>query len=432
MRLSTFAAPLAALFVPTLLVTAAPLIYKRASPNDILVMQFAHVLELLETDFYQKALAKFVAKDFTDAGIAVPEVAIQNFQDIFAHEGAHTKFLEAALLAVGAQPVQGCTFNFDSVLTDVATMAAVARVVEAVGVGAYLGGSVLVDDKNVLAAAASILTIEARHQSFLNTLSGGSAVPQAFDVSLTPSEVLALAGPFISGCDLGIAANPPITITNQGAVTIGTKLTFDSPALANAGDKPISCQMMTGDNSTASFPIADCIVPEGINGPVVIFLTTEPQPLPASTISRQNITSVLAGPTIAFIDSKPDALGALVRQGANPVESSDQISQDQAQSEMAQASGSISAPAATASSSATVAPGAEPSSVAASGAESSSVAASGAESSSVAPSGTESSSAAPSGTDSSAPVDATPAQSNSSPVPAQPIKVLGLWSAPAP
>jgi hypothetical protein len=177
-------------------------------------------------------------------------------------------------------------------------------------------------------------------------------------------------------------------------------LTFDSPALAQAGDKPLSCQMITGDKDTASFPVDDCIVPEGINGPVVIFLTTEPQPLPASSISRQNLTSILCGPTIAFIDSKPDALGALVRQGDNPVESSDEISQDQAQSEMARASGSISAPAATESPSATVPPGAEPSSV------------------------------APSGTDSSAPVDATPAQSNASSTPEPPVKVLGLWSAP--
>jgi hypothetical protein len=85
-------------------------------------------------------------------------------------------------------------------------MAATARVVEAVGVGAYLGGATLITDPVLLDSAGSILTVEARHQTILNILSStGTAVPSAFDIALTPSEVLALAGPFIDGpCDLGI------------------------------------------------------------------------------------------------------------------------------------------------------------------------------------------------------------------------------------
>lgn len=87
-------------------------------------------------------------------------------------------------------------------------MATVARIVEQVGVGAYLGGANLVSDKSILLAAASILTIEARHQSALNILAGGQSVPQAFDLPLSPEQVLALAGPFISGCDLGLPGTP--------------------------------------------------------------------------------------------------------------------------------------------------------------------------------------------------------------------------------
>lgn len=84
-------------------------------------------------------------------------------------------------------------------------MAATARVVENVGVGAYLGAAHLVSDPQLLTAAGSILTTEARHQTMLNLLSGGgAAIPQAFDIALLPQQVLAIAGPFISGCDLGI------------------------------------------------------------------------------------------------------------------------------------------------------------------------------------------------------------------------------------
>jgi hypothetical protein len=283
-----------------------------------------------------------------DADINVPEVAIQNFQAILAHELAHTDFLDAALAAVGAEPVQGCSFNFDTVLTDVATMAAVARVVEAVGVGAYLGGAVLVDDKNILVSAASILTIEARHQTFLNTINAASAVPQAFDIALTPPQVLAIAGGFISGCDLGIPANPTLTITNQGPVAAGTLLEFSSDAIDAAGDAALSCQMIVGDRPEAiSLALADCIVPDGVNGPVAIFITNDEQPLAANVVI-QNAAQIVAGPTIAFIDSVGDALGALVRSGGAPIESTQSISPDEAQDRLNEGS-STGAPAETGS-----------------------------------------------------------------------------------
>ena len=85
-------------------------------------------------------------------------------------------------------------------------MAATARIVEAVGVSAYLGGAALLSDPRLVTSAGAILTVEARHQTILNVLSGtGTAIPNAFDFALTPNEVLALAGPFISGpCDVGV------------------------------------------------------------------------------------------------------------------------------------------------------------------------------------------------------------------------------------
>lgn len=84
-------------------------------------------------------------------------------------------------------------------------MAATARVVENLGVAAYLGAAHLVDDPVLLTAAGSILTVEARHQTILNVLSNGASIPQAFDLAFLPNEVLAIAGAFISNCDLGIS-----------------------------------------------------------------------------------------------------------------------------------------------------------------------------------------------------------------------------------
>jgi Ferritin-like domain len=132
-------------------------------------------------------------------------------------------------------------------------MVSAARLFENVGVGAYLGAAHLVQDVRVLTDAATIVTIEARHQTVLNLFQAVTAIPQAFDIPLLPQEVLAIAGSFISGCSLGIQgafsqlrpflmelnanflprclANAPLSVTNTGAITVGTSLQFSSPAL---------------------------------------------------------------------------------------------------------------------------------------------------------------------------------------------------------
>jgi hypothetical protein len=109
-----------------------------------------------------------------------------------------------AINALGGQTISNCTFNVASLLTDVPTMVAAARLVENVGVSAYLGALTLINDTVLSTAAATIMTVEARHQTILNVLAGGTAIPQAFDVALNPSEILALTGGLISGCNLGI------------------------------------------------------------------------------------------------------------------------------------------------------------------------------------------------------------------------------------
>ena len=54
-------------------------------------IEFAEVLERLESDFYTKALAKFKEQDFINAGITIPAIAVQNFQAILEHETSHTQ-----------------------------------------------------------------------------------------------------------------------------------------------------------------------------------------------------------------------------------------------------------------------------------------------------------------------------------------------------
>lgn len=158
-------------------------------------------------------------------------------------------------------------------------MVTTARLIENVGVGAYLGAAPLITDPVLLVAAGSILTVESRHQSILNILNGATAIPSSFDIALTPSEVLALAGGFISGCDVGVKANPALAITNTDKFAAGTLLKFKIDTIGSSTDG-LFCQMMQGGFPfSISQPLGNCVVPEGLTGPVVIWITSDAQPL---------------------------------------------------------------------------------------------------------------------------------------------------------
>jgi len=64
-------------------------------------------------------------------------------------------------------------------------------------VSAYSGQAPRILQKKVLKAAASILTVEARHASRFRTLRGKDFAPNTFDKPRTAKQVLAKAEAFI-------------------------------------------------------------------------------------------------------------------------------------------------------------------------------------------------------------------------------------------
>ncbi|KAH8989416.1 ferritin-like domain-containing protein [Lactarius hatsudake] len=269
MRLST-ASFLAAVVAP-IAVSAAP--FRRGPTKHLTRLQFAHVLEQLETQFYQQALAKFQPSDFTAAGFTSADIPAQQFTAIQSDEAAHVTALESIITSFGATPLSTCKFDFTSVLTDVTTMAPVARLVENVGVGAYLGAAHLVEDPVVLTAAASILTIEARHQTILNLFQGGSAIPQSFDIPLLP------------------------------------------PGGSRYRRANFHCQMLVGGAPfSISLPLNQCVRPQR-HQRTRRDLGDVGRPAAEQQRARTaGSNAIVAGPLMAFIDTKPESLGQLARQ----------------------------------------------------------------------------------------------------------------------
>ncbi|KAK6909974.1 hypothetical protein I203_104000 [Kwoniella mangroviensis CBS 8507] len=278
--------------------------------NDLTVVKFAALAESLEKTFYEMALSKFDAQAFTDAGFVDGQGIFDQLQVIATDEATHLTVLQsvAQFLGSSTSDVDSCTFNFDSALTDVTTFLATARVLEFVGIDAYIGGTTLIGDKSLLVSAAEITTVEARHNTVLNTLNGRSSVPNAFDMVLTPQQVLSVAAPFVSGgCDpvaaLGLTPTPALTVTNTDVPQPGTLLTFGGAGLDGKDQAGLFCNMIVGGaTESINLPIAECKVPDGLDGAVHLFITSSSTPL-SPNIVIQDATAIVAGPGIAFIDT---------------------------------------------------------------------------------------------------------------------------------
>ncbi len=154
--------------------------------GDAEILNFALTLEYLEADFYNvkgkqvglSGQAKAYAKQFG------------------AEEAEHVTALTAAIKQLGGTPVKKPTFVFPA--SSESSFLKLASVLENTGVGAYNGAAPSLQSKQVLAAAGSIVQIEARHAAAIDLLIGQSPTPnKGFDAPLSKEQVLAAAGPLI-------------------------------------------------------------------------------------------------------------------------------------------------------------------------------------------------------------------------------------------
>ena len=164
-----------------------------ATPVDVL--NYALTLELLEYAFYRDGLQQFSAEDFSAAGYA--DNVYEWFGIIRDHEMEHVDVITQVITDLGGEPVAEATYDFG--YTDLAGFITVAQALENTGVGAYQGAAqFLIDEDELLTAALTIHGVEARHAAYLNGLQGESPFPDAVNPTLTPDEVLAIAGPFVT------------------------------------------------------------------------------------------------------------------------------------------------------------------------------------------------------------------------------------------
>jgi rubrerythrin len=149
--------------------------------GDLGILGYALTLEYLEAQFYKDAAG---SGKLTGKVLAVAK-------EFGSEESEHVKALEATIKKLGGKLPAKPKGKFP--LKDQKSILALAASVENLGAAAYLGQAGNIVNKDVLGAALSIHTVEARHAAVLNQVTDG-----AFAKPASAAEVLKAVKPFIA------------------------------------------------------------------------------------------------------------------------------------------------------------------------------------------------------------------------------------------
>jgi len=149
--------------------------------QDITILNYAYLLELLEAAFYNRAV---------ENGILTGEV-LATTKIVQAHENTHVKTLRT-LLGKDARTIP--KFDFGNAVQDPDVFLDTAVVLEDTGVSAYSGQGTRIKQQAIIKTAVSILTVEARHAAQFRQLNGQNFAPRAFDEARSMKSILAAVG----------------------------------------------------------------------------------------------------------------------------------------------------------------------------------------------------------------------------------------------
>lgn len=167
---------------------------KPSKKQDLAILNYALTLEYLEAAFYKEA----VDHSSTFSADAKAFAAI-----VSDHESTHVVALKKTIKSLGGKAVSRPQFDFKGTPDKEDTFLATSFVLENTGVHAYLGQAGRLKSKALLGAAASIVTVEARHASAVAVLLGDkpfrvgkhSITPNgAFDTALSEKTILKAVG----------------------------------------------------------------------------------------------------------------------------------------------------------------------------------------------------------------------------------------------
>ncbi|EJN58602.1 ferritin-like domain-containing protein [Halogranum rubrum] len=175
---------------------------EKESPSDLDILNYALTLEHLEAEFYAQGLEDFSDEELMNADILCDRFCVEAreklpdyVRTVGEHEATHVEQLTAVVEQLGGTPVEAAEYDFG--YEDASGFYETASALENTGVAAYAGAAPAIDNKEILSAALSIHSVEARHAGTVNLYSGASPFPDAFDQPKGMEEVVEIASQFI-------------------------------------------------------------------------------------------------------------------------------------------------------------------------------------------------------------------------------------------
>jgi rubrerythrin len=148
-----------------------------SAAQDQTILNFALLLEYIEAGFFEEAFAKNKL-----SGELFEYVSV-----VRAHERAHVAFLKNAL---GATAREEPKLDFGDTTSNPAKFTAAAIALEETVIAAYNGQAANLT-KPTLAAAAKIVSVEARHAGWIRAIAGKNPAPNVTDHPKTAAQVQA-------------------------------------------------------------------------------------------------------------------------------------------------------------------------------------------------------------------------------------------------
>jgi rubrerythrin len=159
-----------------------------AQEGDEGILNFALTLEYLEAAFYTQAVKKVGGLSGETKKLAV------TLRD---NETAHVQALTAAIKGLNGKPVAAPGVDFGGAFSSEKSFLKLAQTFEDTGVSAYNGAAPALKSKKLLAAAGSIVQVEARHAAAIRSLNGEPVTDGGFDKTLAKADVLKAVKPFL-------------------------------------------------------------------------------------------------------------------------------------------------------------------------------------------------------------------------------------------
>lgn len=157
---------------------------QRSTTRDQEIFAFGLLIERLQAAFYEAALR---------GGRLTGEMR-QFAQVVGAEEQAHVRYFAAAL---GPRAGKSPGFHFGDAATDPSKFIATAISLEQTGLAVYNGQAVNLTPK-ALAAAARVVSVEARHAAWARAIAGEVPAPVPIDVPITVNQAKSVFQPYLA------------------------------------------------------------------------------------------------------------------------------------------------------------------------------------------------------------------------------------------